>query len=285
MPTYDNQQKETIFHKKAKSSYDRLPKIDSYNLAVASIDRSLFTAGKKLANRLNLQFVDFEKPQFNFKYLLTLTKNRLEIRENSSKKSKPIFVDLLSAEIKYRLKSSGGKNQLIAKAIGIKNKKRPFIIDATAGFGTDGFIMSTLGAEVIMLERSPIISALLEDGLKRLAEDEISKKINLSLQTDDAYKWLPQLLKTSNKKPDVIYLDPMYPKGSKSALNKKKMRVLHDIVGSDTDAKNLLQIALKTAKNRIVVKRPKLAKPLADLKPDLIFSSNGSCRYDVYFSK
>ncbi len=47
---------------------------------------------------------------------------------------------------------------------------------------------------------------------------------------------------------DTIYLDPMYPHSGKSALNKLEMRIIRKLVGDDTDAALLLEIALQHAK-------------------------------------
>ena len=99
------------------------------------------------------------------------------------------------------------------------------------------------------------------------------------LKITDAITYLAKLPKT--KYPDVIYLDPMFPSRSKSALNKKSMRILKEIVGKDSDSDQLLKIALKTALKRVVVKRPKLAPHLAGKKPDITYRGKSS-RFDVY---
>jgi 16S rRNA (guanine1516-N2)-methyltransferase len=85
-------------------------------------------------------------------------------------------------------------------------------------------------------------------------------------------------------RPDVVYLDPMYPHRSKSALVKKEMRYARAIVGDDEEAPALLATALKTAKERVVVKRPRSAKPLAGPKPTVAIESKNT-RYDIYVTK
>ncbi len=84
-------------------------------------------------------------------------------------------------------------------------------------------------------------------------------------------------------KPDVIYLDPMYPLSRKSALAKKEMRILRKIVGYDLDIDRLLQMSLKTALKRVVVKRPRLAPQITGPKPSLVFTGKSS-RFDVYLT-
>lgn len=249
-------------------------------IAVTAFDNSLLSQAQKLAKQLHLPYIEPTQNIDSFPLLLTLTPERLEIRESANKNSKPIFVDFLAAPLNYRLKHGGRKQELLAKAIGIKNKKNLTVIDATAGFGVDAFILASLGCKVIMLERSCIISALLADGLKRLKQHHL----NLSLKHTETADYLNNIIANDLPKPDVIYLDPMYPQRSKSALNKKNMRILHEIVGADNDASQLLNLALKCAKHKVVVKRPRLAEYLGWLKPNLQFAGNGSSRYDVYLT-
>ena len=81
--------------------------------------------------------------------------------------------------------------------------------------------------------------------------------------------------------PDVIYLDPMYPSRDKSALVKKDMQILHQLVGHDATGAELLSIAVQRAKKRVVVKRPKGAPLLNTLKPVAEVVSKNT-RYDIY---
>lgn len=248
-------------------------------IAVIATCSSMLTKAKRIAKKLSLPLIENGKIPDHFLFLLAVTPGRVELRENSSKRSNPIFVDFISPKLNYRIKYGGGKSQLLARAVGIKGGKRPVVIDATAGFGVDAFILASLGCEVLMLERSPIVGVLLEDGLKRLKKANGFQ--NLKLKICQAIDYILKKIVS----PDVIYLDPMYPERFKSALNKKTMRILHTLVGKDDDASELLKIALKRVKNRVVVKRPKLAASLGEIKPDLTLSSAGSCRYDIYFPK
>ncbi len=62
-------------------------------------------------------------------------------------------IDFLSGAVAHRLKYGGGKGQALPKAIGMKIDKSPKVIDATAGLGRDAFLLASLGAKVIMIER------------------------------------------------------------------------------------------------------------------------------------
>lgn len=192
--------------------------------------------------------------------------------------TKLIYIDFLSGKINYRRKQSG--RELLARAVGIKGNYRPTIIDATAGLGRDGFMLACWGCKVLMLERSPVIAALLQDGLTRaFADPELAKQLSIQLINIDAQIYFAKL--SSDQFPDVIYLDPMHPTRTKSALVKKEMRIVREIVGEDADADVLLLAALKHTKNRVVVKRPRLAPPLANLKPDFTIEGKQQ-RFDVY---
>ena len=90
-----------------------------------------------------------------------------------------------------------------------------------------------------------------------------------------------QELSTKNGRPDVVYLDPMYPERRKTAAVKKEMAYFHDLVGSAQDEAELLDAALNTAKKRIVVKRPRLGEFLDGRKPAYQYTGK-STRFDVY---
>lgn len=248
-------------------------------MAVAPETAAQLEQAAFLAERLNIPLVDTIQNEYH--HLLVVTLNRLELRQIGPKAPGPIFVDFLSDAADYRRKYGGGRKQAIARAVGIKGKYLPTIMDATAGLGKDAFVIACLGCKVTLFERSPIIYALLDDGIKRAqAANEIGvilrERMNISFGDSKDL-----LQKMAQEKPDVIYLDPMYPHRTKSALVKKEMRVLRAIVGDDQDAPELLKMALQYAHRRVVVKRPKLALPIEGPEPNLITASKNS-RFDVY---
>jgi 16S rRNA (guanine1516-N2)-methyltransferase len=253
-------------------------------VAIINTCNVTLTRARKLATKLNLPLISLDHSYHDFSFVLAVTPVYLELRETNIKHIKPIIVDFLKPTIDYRIRYGGGKKQLIAKAMGIKNSPNLSIVDTTAGFGTDSLILASLGCEVIMIERSPIISALLNDGLQRL-EMHQNKNLKITLYTMQAIDYINKILQNRSKKPDVIYLDPMYPKRANSALNKIAMRTLHKLVGDDEDAPQLLIKALQCTNLRVVVKRPRHAEYLGSLKPDLQLSSSGSSRFDIYFTK
>lgn len=216
-----------------------------------------------------------EQALFNLEF----TDQQLQLRLNTPDAPGPIYVDFAGGKVAHRRQFGGGRNQPIAKAVGLKPGINPHIVDATAGLGRDSFLFASLGCRVTMVEQSPVIAALLEDGLQRgLADSEISEICQrMALINADSADYLQQRV----EQPDVIYLDPMYPHREKSALVKKEMRLFQLLLGEPADNSALLAAALNCAKKRVVVKRPKGAEALSEQKPTMTINSKNT-RYDVY---
>jgi len=165
--------------------------------------------------------------------------------------------------------------------VGFDHGRTPSVVDATAGLGRDAFLLASLGAKVTLVERSPKIHDLLQDGLLRATQDggnarEAAARITLHL--GDAITLLPKLA------PEVVLVDPMHPPRTKSALVKKEMRLLREIVGTDEDALNLMQVALDTAAKRVVLKWPLRAPAMVGLAPPSHQIRGKTTRYDVFMT-
>ncbi len=63
--------------------------------------------------------------------------------------------------------------------------------------------------------------------------------------------------------PEVVYLDPLYPPRAGSALPRKEMVWLHELVGDSEDEVALLAVARRVARRHVVVKRPHAAPPIS----------------------
>jgi 16S rRNA (guanine1516-N2)-methyltransferase len=182
---------------------------------------------------------------------------------------KPLFVDFTSTSLSRR--HAVGKQQGLVRACMIKPSVR--ILDATAGWGRDAAILASFGARVMMLERDPVMAVLLQDGLLRLHHSTM----DLTLLSQDAKIYLSTL--EIEEYPDVIYIDPMHPVRQKSALVKKDLQALQQLIGADDDVLALIELARSRTLDRVVVKWPERLPPL--LKPT--FSYHGkTIRFDVY---
>ena len=190
---------------------------------------------------------------------------------------------------RHRRQFGGGKSQLIAKAVGIESGIYPNILDATAGFGSDAFVLAGIGSRVTAVERSSLLVLMLEQARQRALEfsqagDSMLKEVlsRLHFIESEAIDYLdvvePELAQ-------VVYLDPMFPEKKKNASVKKDMVVLQTLLaGSVQNEQQLLDVALETASHRVVVKRPRHAPPIAGVTPG--YALNGkSTRFDVYPKK
>lgn len=240
-------------------------------IAISYLSDDLKVTAQVLAKQFNLPLADIFSNEYS--YLLVFTPTHLELRA-VKKTYKPFYIDFLSG--KNAARSIQIQNEVLVKAVGVRSNFKPVILDTTAGLGRDGFILATIGCEVTMLERSNILYLLLNDALTRLKE---VKSLSLKLIQTDSREYLKKL--PSCDYPDVVYLDPMFPIRTKSSLVKKEMQILHDLVGVDEDSIELFHLALKRVKKRVVVKRPRLANPIADNKPSFSFIGR-STRFDVY---
>jgi len=166
----------------------------------------------------------------------------------------------------------GEKKTGLLRACKLKPGMR--VIDATAGWGRDAAVLASSGADVLMLEREPVLAALLQDGLARL-----NQPLNLELCAKDARDYLASLMPESY--PDIIYLDPMHPAREKSAKVKKDLYALQTLLGADGDALSLLEIARARTRGRVVVKWP--ARLPALLRSDYAVEGK-TVRFDVYLS-
>jgi len=192
-----------------------------------------------------------------------------------------LSIDFFNPQLQWRLKTLT-KQQIFAKSLGLhKQVKYPYVIDATAGLGNDSLSMLQLGCRVKMIESSPFIFALLKDALFRAKEHPLANQLNfkqLSLRHDDSTVFLKKI--GTHQRPDIIYLDPMFPQRTKSAKIKQDMRALQDLAQT-TNNPDLLKAALVSATRRVVVKRAKQAPHLTQDKPTSIYHGK-SIRYDVY---
>jgi 16S rRNA (guanine1516-N2)-methyltransferase len=194
---------------------------------------------------------------------------------------KDLRIDFVAGPVAHRFRFGGGRGQPLAKAMGLTDGKTPAIVDATAGLGRDSFLLASLGAKVMMIERSPRMHALLADGLERAAQEggelqEIVSRMTLFL--GDAKDLLPQL------DVEAVLVDPMHPARKKSALVKLELRQVREIVGEDDNALELMQVALQHAKKRVVLKWPVNAEPIAGVRPFSHQIFGKTMRYDVFMN-
>lgn len=242
-----------------------------------------------LAAKINLPLcTNEEAEQQGYLFILCPDEQGLFLQQLGAKSPGPVRCDFAQGAARHRRLYGGGRKQDIAKAVGLnKPHFKPQVLDLTAGLGQDGFVLASLGASVTLLERHPVIHALLESGLEqarnKLDDAQLQTIVTrMALINADAKEYLNS--HTEVPAADIIYLDPMFPPREKSAKVKKEMQLFHQLIGEDTAADDLLALALVKAKYRVVVKRPAYAPPLSGEEPNYAIKGK-STRFDIYTLK
>lgn len=155
-----------------------------------------------------------------------------------------------------------------------------FVLDATAGWGQDAFLLACLGHRVIAVERHPVVFALLADAKRRALGSLLLAPVmkdRFLIRSGDVREYLA----TADPAPRAVYLDPMFPpKRKQSALPRKEVQLLRRLVGPDQDATEVASLSWANCAERLVVKRPAHASPL--LETPTVTYEGKLVRYDVY---
>jgi len=214
-------------------------------------------------------------------YRFILDQGRLALISVQNRRQSPVLVDFFDRAFQRRL-ADGLHGQLMGKALGLKSLRTPTVLDATAGLGTDSYLMAHAGCLVTAIERSPAIFALLEDGLRRAVQagcvqesaSEVARRIEIRLGDFLLMDW-------PDKAYDVVYLDPMFPADRRKASSRKEMTMLQNIAYEHQSESELLSQSLRCARRRVVVKRNRRSPELGGTKPTLKFQGS-RLRFDVY---
>ena len=255
------------------------------SFGVAGTDAAAWPRAEALAQRLSLPLFDARESDWRLlpcTGVLLVSAAGLALALTGRGGPSPVAVDFSSATLLHRLRGIGPRREDLARAVGLPAPRRLQVVDATAGWGRDSAVLAALGCEVTMIERHPVVAALLEDGLCRAAASAAPEVLQflprLRLLAGDAAVLLAA---AALEAPDVVLIDPMFPGRAKSAAVRKEMVLFQQLVGGDVDAAGLLEVALAVARHRVVVKRPVGAPPLEGRQPD--FSVQGrSTRFDVH---
>lgn len=161
--------------------------------------------------------------------------------------------------------------QPLGKALGIKKgKRRPKVLDASAGVLKDSCLILSFGCQVLACERHPVAQALILNALKTVKLEGfefVPREAGELVATRDDY--------------DVIYFDPMYEHGNPKAAPRKEMRIFREVVKADTDAKATAR-TLRRRTKRLVLKRSSKGAPLLDT-PAMSYGKKSTV-YDVYLA-
>jgi len=249
-------------------------------------DAALRQRGEALASSLSLPIAGRGEAR-DHDVLLTVTPRRLELRvvggpDESIVGGRAVYADLGAIDVT----SPAGRSlkQPLLKAVGLRKTGQPLrVLDATAGFGEDAFLLAAFGCTVVAAERQPVVAAMLADAVRRLAATHAAVASRIDVRAADAAAVLRQML----PRPQVVCVDPMFPlpAGGRRAAERKPMKLLRLLAGDDTDATDIFEAAMRAATQRVVVKRP-LRAPAMTTKLDPVAVHKGrGFRFDVYRSQ
>ena len=258
-------------------------------VAVAFERRGQRARAEALAQRLGLPVAKGFRDPHDLHLLLTRD-DRLGLRVNAHAHpesplagGRAVSADLLGIDV-----DSGAGRSLrgpLLRAVGIKRGDgyRPRVLDATAGFGGDAWLLAAAGCVVDAVERDPVMHALLEDALERARATGAEPARRLRLHHADAASWLTGALEGGGgARPEVVVLDPMFPPGRKT-LEKKPLRLARWLVGNaEPDGSVLFRAAAGAASRRVVVKRPRRAPGLVQHPPPAHAYQGRGFRFDIY---
>ncbi|SUO96039.1 class I SAM-dependent methyltransferase [Suttonella ornithocola] len=230
----------------------------------------LATQNLDIPTSIPLHIID--KPLLNKYYLI---KNSNGIWQLSYNEEKPIYIDF--SDKYYRCR--GGKEYL-PKAF----KKLPnhTILDATAGWGRDAWLLAYRGFKVTLCEQHPALYLMLKQAVERAKNELLTTKAASNLLT--IYGNSEEHIKNNGEKYDAIYLDPMFPPRTKQAKVKKDMQILHTLISDfPNNGDQLLDIAINSGCKKIIVKRPKGADFLNNMPPHHSLQAPNT-RYDIYIN-
>ncbi len=190
-------------------------------------------------------------------------------------KWKPFRIDFNEASRVARLEGQG--REFLKKALGSGSQLSVF--DATAGLCRDSLLLASWGHRVTACERDPLIYVLAREALRSWT----APLPGWSLHFGDSCVALAEL------RPQVAYLDPMYPHDeARSAAPKKELRALqlwHGATASEVleaSDRALFVAAWTHAQSRVIVKRPLRGRAIVPSPTPTHVIKGVSSRFDVY---
>ena len=191
--------------------------------------------------------------------------------------------------VELREARPGAETLLRAVRVSVPGHAPLHVVDATGGLGGDAGALWRGGLRVTVIERDPVVAALLEDGLRRVRSDDPEGGARIALLHGDARERLRDLADDPTGRPEVVYLDPMYPRGRGGAKRRGAAWLrswlgtgeAHGSTAEDAEEeRDLLRVAREVAVRRVVVKRP-LRGP--ELAPGVSGAIRGTTtRFDLY---
>lgn len=262
-----------------------------YVLFANEKDNLSFDSVSSLAQRLHFHTINEENLPIDSLPKLIFENNQWRVFTDDRKAT--VGVDFFLPSFYSRLSRQGSEKENVVRAVKGRNKAElPLsVLDATAGFGHDGFLLANAGCQLTMVEKNPLLAFLLAQAIHRVANsDDIIAEVASRIifhegdSVDVMKNW-------QGRRPDVVYLDPMYrvteqePRRGlkKTAAVKKNMAFLQQFAAHNSVAEDqlLFKSAVELAGSKVVIKRAPGAEHLALQTPASSIEGK-SARFDIY---
>ena len=159
------------------------------------------------------------------------------------------------------------RNSLLARATGVSAQPGLTVLDAMAGWGSDGLELASLGAQVTLAEAAPLVWALL---CQRVDRSQVPVEVVM------ADGW--EMIERGGW--EVILLDPMFPERGRKGLAKLPMQTLKHVAHAGGPVLEAwITHARRHARSRVVVKRRRTER--VEGHPDWQIEGR-TIRFDVY---
>ena len=229
---------------------------------------------KGLARQLVEQVRDYH---VDHAFVLTITDRDISLCSEIHQQNTCYTHSFSDPKLKRR---AAQKNQALLKACNNKKRSINSVLDLTAGWGKDSYILASHDQQVQMIEQNPLLYHCL-DYLLGIANkddpDPLFKRLQVIHQNSVDY-----LMAQTALCADCLYLDPMFPEHKSTARPAKDLQLLQ-LLTENIAIDQLFELALQKAGQRVVVKRPLHAPTLNAIKPDIVYREK-TIRFDVYLT-
>ena len=176
------------------------------------------------------------------KITLHKTSDGYEIRDNEKNMKMSLSFDDYS-----KILLDNKKHQL-NKVFKAKNSS---ILDCTGGFARDAAVLASLGNNVTLVDRDPLIMSLLVDAREKIKSDDIRYIFSrIKIRFGNCIEFI----RNTNKHFDYIYFDFMF-NINKSALPSKNEQFLREIVKNDINENvDIIHETIQRVKSKIIIK-------------------------------
>ena len=176
------------------------------------------------------------------KITLHKTSDGYEIRDNEKNMKMSLSFDDYS-----KILLDNKKHQL-NKIFKAKNSS---ILDCTGGFARDAAVLASLGNNVTLIDRNPLIMSLLVDAREKIKSDDIRYIFSrIKIRFGNCIEFI----RNTSKHFEYIYFDFMF-NINKSALPSKNEQFLREIVKNDINENvDIIHETIQRVESKIIIK-------------------------------